>query len=445
MSAQDIPADPTISEASEPTALAPAPSVPRVFTAKIFGIGGAGCNAAEHLARSNFDGTFYALNTDAQALEKSAVQTKIQLGSRRTRGMGTGGDPDLGRIVAQDDLQNLKSITTDVDLVFILCGLGGGTGTGAAPVIAQAAKENGALVLAIVTTPFDFEGTRRQAQAQAGLQTLTAAADAVICLPNQKLFKILDENTSFVDLFKTSNEMLADAVRGVWRLLTDSALKAVDFADLCSVTRSRHAESAFAIVEGIGDTRVDQVVEKLLAHPLLDAGEVLSQSEAVLVSIVGGPNLKMGDVNKLMTQINRHCEKANLVFGASINESYTEKLGLTLIASRSPKLDLKPEPAMTSDRPQSSLGSDRPMFLDVTKSEPRTSSRIVAPAPELTQESREQIISSKRGRKKIASRLQKELPLEIVSKGRFDKSEPTIRHGEDLDMPTYIRRGVALN
>jgi cell division protein FtsZ len=442
MSAQDIPADPTISETPAPAA--PAPAAPRVLSAKIFGVGGAGCNAAEHLARSNFNGTFYALNTDAQALEKSALQNKSQLGTRRTRGMGTGGDPDLGRTVAQDDLQNLKSLSTDADLVFILCGLGGGTGTGAAPVIAQAAKENGALVLAIVTTPFDFEGTRRQAQAQAGLQTLTAAADAVICLPNQKLFKTLDENTSFVELFKTSNEMLADAVRGVWRLLTDSALKPVDFADLCSVTRARHAESAFAIVEGIGDTRVDQVVEKLLAHPLLDAGEILAQSEAVLISIVGGPDLKMGEVNKVMTQINRHCEKANLVFGASINESYTEKLGLTLIASRSPKLDLKPEPAMTSDRAQSSLGVDRPMFLDTTKTEPRTS-RIIAPVPDLTQEGREQIISSKRGRKKLASRLQKELPLEIVSKGRFDKSEPTVRHGEDLDMPTYIRRGVALN
>ena len=443
MSAQEIPADPTISATPEPIAPEPAaPSAPRGLTAKIFGIGGAGCNAADHLARAHFNGTFYALNTDAQALEKTALQNKVALGSRRTRGMGTGGDPDLGRIVAQDDLQNLKSLSTDADLVFILCGLGGGTGTGAAPVIAQAAKENGALVLAIVTTPFDFEGTRRQAQAQTGLQTLTAAADAVICLPNQKLFNILDENTSFVELFKTSNEMLADAVRGVWRLLTDSALKPVDFADLCSVTRARHAESAFAIVEGIGDTRVDQVVEKLLAHPLLDAGEVLAQAEAVLISIVGGPDLKMGEVNKLMTQINRHCEKANLVFGASINESYTEKLGLTLIASRSPKLDLKPEPSLTSDRAQS-ICADRPTFLDPDKTE-RPSSRIVAPAPELTKEGRERIIS-KRGRKKIASRLQKELPLEIVSKGRFDKSEPTIRHGEDLDMPTYIRRGVALN
>ena len=436
-----------IDQTPTPTAPAPAPG-PCVLTAKIFGIGSAGCNAADHLARSNFNGTFYALNTDSQALEKTSLQNKTTLGTRRTRGMGTGGDPDLGRAVAQDDLQNLKSLCTDADLVFILVGLGGGTGTGAAPVLAQAAKENGALVLAIVTTPFDFEGMRRQAQAQAGLQSLTAAADAVICLPNQKLFKILDENTSFVELFNTSNEMLADAVRGVWRLLTDSALKPVDFADLCSVTRARHAESAFAIVEGIGDSRVDQVIEKLLAHPLLDAGEVLAQSDAVLVSLVGGPDLSMGQVQRLMTQINRHCEKANLVFGASINETYTDKIGLTLIASRNPKLDLKPEPGFTSDRVQTGttpLGLDRPQFLDPAKTE-RPISRVVAPVPELTTEAREQILAagSKRGRKKI-SRLQKELPLEIVSKGRFDKSEPTIRGGEDLDMPTYIRRGVPLN
>lgn len=444
MNAQDFPVEPTISLSSGQTPVAPV-AAPRVLTAKIFGIGGAGCNAADHLARTNFNGTFYALNTDAQALEKTTLQTKITLGTRRTRGMGTGGDPDLGRTVAKEDLQNLKSLCTDADLVFILCGLGGGTGTGAAPILAQAAKENGALVLAIVTTPFDFEGTRRQAQAQAGLQTLTAAADAVICLPNQKLFKILDENTSFVELFKTSNEMLADAVRGVWRLLTDSALKPVDFADLCTITRARHAESAFAIVEGTGDTRVDQVVEKVLAHPLLDAGEVLAESDAVLISIVGGPDLKMGEVNRLMTQINRHCEKANLVFGATINETYTDKLGLTLIASRSAKSDLKPAPALSSDRQvgASQLGLDRPQFLDPATTS-RPGSRVIAPVPELTQETREQLIAGKRGRKKI-SRLQKELPLEIVSKGRFDKSEPTVRGGEDLDMPTYIRRGVALN
>ncbi len=434
MNTQDIRAE-TIT--TEPT---------RALTAKIFGIGGAGCNAADHLARANFNGTFYALNTDAQALEKSQIQNKIALGNRRTRGMGTGGDPDLGRTIAQDELQNLKSLCTGVDLVFILCGLGGGTGTGAAPVIAQVAKENGALVLAIVTTPFDFEGTRRQAQAQAGLQILTASADAVICLPNQKLFKILDENTTFVELFKTSNEMLADAVRGVWRLLTDSALKPVDFADLCSVTRARHAESAFAIVEGVGDSRVDQVVEKVLAHPLLDSGEVLVQSDAVLVSLIGGPDLSMGEVNRLMTQINRNCEKANLVFGASINEAYTNKLGLTLIASRSAKSDLKPEPALSADRNSpTALGLDRPQFLDPANTE-RPVSRVVAPVPDLTTEAREQLIAAgaRRGRKKV-SRLQKELPLEIISKGRFDKSEPTIRHGEDLDMPTYIRRGVALN
>lgn len=439
---------PVVQAPAEPTPITPAPG-PRALTAKIFGIGGAGCNAADHLARSNFNGTFYALNTDAQALDKTNLENKSTLGNRRTRGMGTGGDPELGRIVAQEDLANLKSLTTGADLVFILCGLGGGTGTGAAPVLAQAAKENGALVLAIVTTPFDFEGNRRQAQAQTGLQALTAAADAVICLPNQKLFKILDENTSFVELFKTSNEMLADAVRGVWRLLTDSALKPVDFADLCTVTRARHAESAFAIVEGIGDTRVDQVVEKLLAHPLLDAGEVLSKSDAVLVSLVGGPDLSMGEVNRLMTQINRHCEKANLVFGASINESYTEKLSLTLIATRSPKANPQSQANLSSDRAiasSSQLGLDRPEFLDKnTTAEPRVS-RVLPPVPHLSQEAREQIIAAggKRTRKKI-SRQQRELPLEIVSKGRFDKSEPTVRGGEDLDMPTYIRRGVALN
>ena len=179
------------------------------------------------------------------------------------------------------------------DIVFLLAGLGGGTGTGAAPVLARMARESGALVLAIVTMPFEFEGLRRQQQAEYGLHLLKSAADAVICLPNQKLFKLLDEKTSVVDGFKISNALLAEGLHGIWRLLTRTGLINVDFADLCSVTRGRHSASSFASAEASGERRAEQIVEKLLSHPLLDGGQALSEADAVLVSLVGGPDLTL--------------------------------------------------------------------------------------------------------------------------------------------------------
>ena len=164
------------------------------------------------------------------------------------------------------------------DLVFILAGLGGGTGTGAAPVLARVARQSGALVLAMATLPFDFEGGRRQRQADAGLRELKAAADAVICLPNQKLLKLLDEKTSVLETFAIGHTLMADGLRGIWRLLTQTGLINVDFADLCSVTRGRHAASSFGTAEAGGEKRSEQVIEKLLAHPLLDGGQALHRS-----------------------------------------------------------------------------------------------------------------------------------------------------------------------
>jgi cell division protein FtsZ len=332
------------------------------------------------------------------------------------------------------------------DIVFILAGLGGGTGTGAAPVLARMARESGALVLAIVTMPFEFEGPRRQQQAQSGLDLLKSAADAVISLPNQKLFKLLDEKTSVVEAFKISNALLAEGLQGIWRLLTRTGLINVDFADLSSVTRGRHAASSFATAEASGERRAEQIVEKLLAHPLLDGGQVLTEADAVLVSLVGGPDLTLVEVDKLMEPLKRQCENAHIIFGAAIDEQFTHRLSVTLIASRRQPDEAgpgAPQPARNTAASQA-----QPLhFLDTnTIADARPPTRVAPPPPEMTAEQKEQLLKtqSAKDRKKL-SRLQKELPLEIVCKGRFEKSEPTIRHGEDLDLPTYIRRGVPLN
>jgi len=232
---------------------------------------------------------------------------------------------------------------------------------------------------------------------------------------------------------------LSDGLRGIWRMLTQTGLINVDFADLCAVTRGRHAAGFFATAEAAGEKRVEQVIEKLLAHPLLDGGQALRESDSLLASIVAGPDVAMTEIQKLMEPLNRHCEGAHILFGAAIDEAFAGRLSVTLIASRRPRQEEPPERALPPENIESS------QFLDKTATE-RPASRFVAPPPMLSPEMKEQIIRGQGGRsRKRLSRLQKELPLGIVFKGRFEKSDPTIRNGEDLDVPTYIRRGVPLN
>jgi cell division protein FtsZ len=417
------------------------PGMQKKIVFKVFGLGGAGCNSAGFAVLAGFPGVdFLAVNTDSQSLDACAVPAKFVLGAGRTRGLGAGGDPELGRAAAEEDVEKIRSFCAGADIIFLLAGLGGGTGTGASPVFARVARENGALVLALVTLPFDFEGERRQLQAQTGLQQLKIQADAVICLPNQKLFKLLDENTSVLEGFKISNGLLAEGLRGIWRMLTQTGLINVDFADLCSVTRGRHAASFFATAEASGEKRVEQVIEKLLAHPLLDGGQVLNESDSLLVSIVGGADVMMSEIHKLMEPLHRHCENAHIIFGAAIDEAFAGRLSVTLIASRRRQEE---ESLLLAAAPADKL--EAAQFLDTADQE-RPASRFVPPPPALSDEKRAHIMRVQGGRsRKKLSRLQRELPLEIIFKGRFEKSEPTIRHGEDLDVPTYIRRGVPLN
>ncbi len=300
----------------------------------MFGVGGAGGNAIDYMARQDFAGVqFTAVNTDAQALAMLAVTEKMTLGVKLTRGLGTGGDPEMGRMAAEEDAAQLRALCAGADIVCVVAGLGGGTGTGAGPVVARLAKECGALVLGIVTLPFEFEGGRRGRQALLGLRDLKNEADGVICLPNQKVFQLIDENTSVNEALKITNELLAQGVRGIWRLLTQTGMINVDFNDLCAVLRDRHEESSLATVEASGENRSHEIVEKLLAHPFLE-GQVLAEADAVLVSLAGGPDMTMAEVNRVMEQINRHCENAHIIMGAGITGEFAGRLSVTLVASR---------------------------------------------------------------------------------------------------------------
>ena len=425
---------------------APSPLEPikKTLTLKVLGVGGAGCNAVSHIARLGLDDVeFVVMNTDAAALEQCPVTKKLALGVQLTRGLGAGGDPERGRAAAEEDKDKLRALCQGVDVLFVVAGLGGGTGTGAAPLLAQLGKECGALVLGMVVLPFDWEGSRRQRQAQLGLHQLKAAADAVAVLPNQKLFTLVTDKTSVLEGFAVVHELLAQGVRGIWRLLRQPGLINVDFADICTVTRDRHAECALATAEAQGDHRVREVLEKLLKHPLMEQGHVLSDSAAVLVSLAGGPDLSFSDVSGIMEQINRHCENAHIITGAAIEENFSGRLAVTVLSSRrgAREKPVAAEAMTATDVPVDELS------LVPVETDNHPPSRFLAPPPTITPENAAQFLQNvpARLRKRVTNLRQGQLNLEIISKGRFEKSEPTIRRGQDLDVPTYLRRNLVLN
>jgi len=436
--------DPEIISPSPPTGVTTKRSV------TIFGVGTAGIAMAGQLPPEDFVGAkIVAVNTELSGMPAGA--DTIHLESKLLRGLGAGGDPERGCELAEDHFDRLKAACAGAEVVFLVTGLGGGTGTGASPVLARAARESGALVLAFVTLPFACEGNQRERQARQGLDQLKNVADGVICLPHQKAAKLLDEHAGFVDAFRASGQLLVEGVRGVWRLLMHRGLIEIHFEELCALLRAGHGESRFATVESAGTSRARDAIEKLPAHPLLDGGQALAEAETVLVSLLGGPDLSMADVNRVMADLNEHCPKARIIMGAAVDESFRDRLAVTLIATgHPPSPSSKPAPGKSG---KAGSTPEAPGFdtelLHPTKPE-RPNSRHVPPAPTLSLEQREQILAQQSGKpgrpRKPGPRMKQiTLPLDIVTKGRFDKSEPTIHKGEDLDLPTYVRRGVALN
>jgi len=424
---------------------------------KVIGVGGAGINAVEQMRPAFPEVAFLVAHTEERRLAQAATPDKLLLGAKATRGLGAAGDPECGREAAEQEVEQLRAFCRGAQIVFVVAGMGRGTGAGASPVIARVAKETGALVLGIVTLPFEWEGPRRLRQGQLGLRALQAEADAVICLPNQKVFKLVDQHTSVSESFRIINDLLAEGVRGIWRLLTRPGLLSVSFSDLGSVVRGRHSESSFATVEAAGETRAREIVERLLAHPLLDGGQALSEATALLVSVAGGPDLTMAEVNRVMDEINRQCGNAHLVLGVAIDESLKDKLAVTIVASRrgqpdETKVQGGDDPGESGEPAKAATDAVPEFDTEFFRAAPapRPAPRFVPPAPDLPPEKKEELLTQQQGRgkksRKGSSRLKQTLlPLEIIHKGRFAKSEPTVHDGEDLDVPTYIRRGVPLN
>src|ERR1051325_7536646 len=438
---------------------APTPVVPASDAAsprlKIFGVGHAGAKIIAALAgRQSSDHQLFMVNTDPTA--PAGSWQNILIGKKTTRGLGAGGEPERGRLAAEEDFARLAEACAGADLVILLAGMGGGIGTGAASVLARAAKQAGALVLAFVATPFEFEGHRRLRLAQAGVEHLKHEADAVVVVANEKMLHLVDEAATLEEGFAAANALLAEGVRSVARMLTSRGLIDVDFASLATVLRGRHTQSALAIADAAGPGRVKSVVEKLFAGPMFDR-ESLAAADSVLVNIVGGPDLKMTEVNRLMKELHAHCQKAHVVVGAALDAEFAQRLEVTLIVSGRAE-DAGEESAPEAGDESAKAGSpsrihDKEIgteFLKKPEASPRRASRLVPGPPELSAEKREQLLAkhvrpTTRARRNGPKLQQQQLPLDIVSKGRFDKSEPTIHHGEDLDVPTFIRRGVVLN
>ena len=300
---------------------------------KVVGCGGSGGNAVNTMINFGLEGVeFIVVNTDAQALNSNAAPTKLNIGANVTRGLGAGADPERGRKAALEDVQRMKELISGADMVFVTAGMGGGTGTGAAPVIAQLAREEGALTVGVVTKPFLFEGRQRARRAELGLAQLAEHVDTLITIPNQKLLMLGEEDLSFIDAFRKADEVLFQAVKGISDLITQNGIVNVDFADVKTVMSAMgRALMGTGIAKGANRARL--AAEMAVSSPLLDDISV-DGATGVLINIVGGPDLKMREIQEAASLVQEQAhEDANIIFGASIDENLGENVKVTVIAT----------------------------------------------------------------------------------------------------------------
>ncbi len=300
---------------------------------KVIGVGGSGGNAVNTMINFGLEGVeFIVVNTDAQALNASAAPTKLPIGSNITRGLGAGADPEKGRKAALEDVQRIKELIGGADMVFVTAGMGGGTGTGAAPIIAQIAREEGALTVGVVTKPFLFEGRQRARRAELGLAMLGEHVDTLITIPNQKLVLLGDDDLTFIDACRKADEVLYQAVKGISDLITQSGIVNVDFADVKTVM-SHMGRALMGTGVAKGQNRARLAAEMAVTSPLLDDISV-EGATGVLINIVGGPDLKMREIQEAASLVQEQAhEDANIIFGASIDETLGENVKVTVIAT----------------------------------------------------------------------------------------------------------------
>ena len=300
---------------------------------KVIGVGGAGGNAINRMIGAGLRGVdFIAANTDVQALNQSLAPTRLQVGKVVTRGLGSGGDPAQGRRAAEEDEQALMDALSDSDMVFITAGMGGGTGTGGAPIVASLARQSGALTVAVVTKPFAFEGRRRMRQAEEGLAELRAEVDTLIIIPNERLLAVVEKGTSLTDAFAVADEVLLKATKGISDLVTVPGLVNLDFADVKSVMSSR-GNALMGTGRASGPNRAVEAAQAAVSSPLLEDVSIAG-AEGVLVNITGGRDLTLFEVNEAASVVtNAAGEDANVIFGSVIDPNMDGDLMITVIAT----------------------------------------------------------------------------------------------------------------
>lgn len=308
------------------------PDMHPVAKITVVGVGGAGNNTLNRIIEAGVEGVeFIAVNTDSQALFNSQADTKINIGKAATRGLGAGANPEVGEKAAQESSEEIKAALEGSDMVFITCGLGGGTGTGAAPVIAQIAKELGALTVGIVTKPFSFEGKQRAGRASGGLEALKSKVDTLITIPNDKILSIIDKKTPLTDAFLVVDEVLRQGVQGISDLITISGLINVDFADVRSIMDNA-GSALMGIGYGTGENRAVEAARNAIDSPLLELS--IGGARGVLFNVTGGTDLSMFEVDEAARIITEAADPdANIIFGAVINESYTGEMKITVVAT----------------------------------------------------------------------------------------------------------------
>ncbi len=390
----------------------------------VIGVGGGGCNALARMSAGWADGPeLVAINTDAQALAACPVSRKVEIGRNVTQGFGAGGDLALGKLAAEDSADKLRNLFIARDLVVLVVTLGGGTGTGAAPILAGLARQEGALTICIATLPFEYEGERRRAQADEGLRLLKTGTDAVVCLPNQRLFELTPDRASLAGAFEAADRMLGVGVRSLWKLLFQNGIINLDFADLRNLVEHGGGACIFGYAEASGSDRASKVAAELLKSPLLDRGQALERSPAVLVSVTGGPDLALLDIQRIMKSVKASVRAdARLAMGALVDENWVNRVAVTVFAADDSETAPTPARAPAARARDTHAGG-----TDAGKKDTAAGVEDTRKIRRPTREVQPELVFDGAG-----------------DKGRFKGVDPTIYEGEDLDIPTFIRRGIKI-
>lgn len=415
-------------------------AAPRILVA---GIGNAGVVLVDRLALAGFGNALdlLAINTDSVSLGSSVVGKKILLGSKTARGLGTGGDPEVGAEAAEEAEAELLAALEGAHIVIVCAGLGGGVGSGAAPILAELAKKQGALVVALATVPFSFEGRRRVQQAVEAQTELAKYADAFLTFENDRMAGLSEPLTGVHDTFAASDQVLAETIGAVARLTLTPGPIRVTPADLLAVFRRPGSTSLFGFGEATGGNRANEAVERALKSPLLARGKSLADTHAALVHISAAPDLHIAEIRAIMEAVSRHTD-GHLHLGIGLDPSYSS-LGVSILAAtggaapaRAPARQQRPATAPAPERIQETSESEEEFTPTDAEAAPANASELFDTSP--------YAVEKAAAAKKQPKPEQKTLRLDPVARGRFEKSEPTIVGGEDLDVPTFLRQKIKL-